>query len=131
MSPIRMSRVESAVRIIIDLHNAFNTRDLDKIQALFSEDISFKDVLDGPEGVTYVGRRSVTQLIEDCFQNYPTAKLEQEELSGFGNRAILRWKLKWESKTLDQNSIRGISLFLVRNVQVFDILSYAPPQKGL
>ncbi len=125
MNPIRMSRVESAVRIIIELNNAFNSHDQKKMQGLFSADIRFEDVLADSGGVIYSGSNNVAQYFKDRFQQYPGIQLEQEELFGFGNRCILRWKSSLDKKALGSGSFRGISLFQVRNGSVTEIVSYA------
>jgi len=125
-----MSRVESAVRIIIELNIVFNSHDHEKMLGFFSEDIRFEDVLADSGGVTYSGPNNVAQYFKDCFQQYPGIQLEQEELFGFGNRCILRWKAILDKKAPESESFRGISLFRVRNGCIAEIVSYARKGTG-
>ena len=124
MSPIRMSRVEAAVRVIIQLIDAFNAHQSDRLAGLFSEDARLEDSTPAPEGKDYSGRQAIRKYYQDLFQNSPTIKLETEELFGYGNRCIFRWQLVADETSAARDRDRGISIFLVRDGLIHEMLSY-------
>ena len=74
-----MSRLEAAVRVVLEFSEAFNRHDAPAMAALVAEDF----VLEGPSlGAPAVsGRAAAEQHWQELFQRSPAAKIEIEELA--------------------------------------------------
>lgn len=53
MSPIRMSKIESSVRVVLEFNEAFNRHDLAGMMALMSEDCIFENTYPPPDGARF------------------------------------------------------------------------------
>ena len=53
MSPIRMSRVESAIRVVLAFNESFNRHDVAGMLKLMSDDCIFESTAPGPDGAVY------------------------------------------------------------------------------
>ncbi len=70
MSPIRMSRVEEAIRAVLAFNEAFNRHDVAGMMALMSEDCVFENTAPAPDGTLYSGKEAVTQFWQDFFREF-------------------------------------------------------------
>ena len=59
MSPIRMSKLESAVRIVLEFNQAFNRYDVADMMRLMSADCVFENTDPAPDGTLYAGKEAV------------------------------------------------------------------------
>lgn len=125
MSPIRMSKIEGEIRVVLEFKEAFNRHDVPGLLALMSEDIVFESAQPAPGGATYTGKEAVGGYWQDFFRAWPQAHLEGEDtFTAFGKRLILRWKCFLEGKDGDQKAVRGVDIFQVRGGHIADQLSY-------
>ena len=76
MSPIRMSRLESAVRVGLEFNAALNRHDVAGMMQLMSEDCIFETTVPAPDGVMYSGKEVVTQFwrTSSASRPMPTSK---------------------------------------------------------
>lgn len=95
MSPTRMSRLESAIRVVLELNEAFNRHDVAGMMQLMSDDCVFENTNPAPDGAVYSGKEVVTQFWQGFFRESPHAHIEIEEIFGFGIRCIMRWRYDW------------------------------------
>ena len=95
MSPTRMSKLESAIRVVLKFNEAFNCHDVAGMMQLVSDDCVFENTEPAPDGATYSGKEVVTQFWQDFFQESPDAQIEIEEIFGFGERCVMRWIYSW------------------------------------
>jgi ketosteroid isomerase-like protein len=93
MSPIRMSKAESAIRIVLEFNEAFNHHDVAGMAQLMSDGCVFENTDPAPDGAVYSGKEVVTQFWQNFFHASPLAHIEIEEIFGFGIRCIMRWKI--------------------------------------
>jgi predicted SnoaL-like aldol condensation-catalyzing enzyme len=128
MSPTRMSRIESAIRIVIEFNEAFNHHDIAGMMKCMSDDCVFESANPAPDGAVYSGRASVTQFFQDFFRESPHARIEIEEVFGFGRRCIMRWKYQWLDATGEKRYVRGVDVFQVKDDLICEKLTYI---KGL
>jgi ketosteroid isomerase-like protein len=119
MSPARMSKIEEAVRIVLQFNDAFNQHEVPAMMALMSEDCLFENTSPAPDGTVYKGQADVRQFWENFFQEAPQAHIEIEEIFGFGERCIMRWQYSWGS-----GHVRGVDVFKVRESLITEKLSY-------
>lgn len=121
MSPIRMSKLETAIRVVIDFNEAFNRHDVAGMMKLMSDDCVFENTDPAPDGAVYSGKEAVTQFWQDFFRESPQAHIEIEEIFslGLGHRCVMRWKYDWGN-----GHVRGVDIFKERDGLICEKLSY-------
>ncbi len=119
MNPARMSKIEEAIRVVLQFNDAFNLHDVPAMMALMSEDCLFENTAPAPGGTIYKGQTDVRQFWESFFQESSQAHIEIEEIFGFGERCVMRWKYSWGS-----GHVRGVDVFKVRDGLITEKLSY-------
>jgi len=124
MSPIRMEKIESSMRIVLEFNEAFNRHDVPGMMRLMSDDCVFENTDPAPDGMLYSGREAVTQFWQDFFKESPQANIKIEEIFGFGNRCIMRWRYTWVDATGVEGHVRGIDIFQVKEGLISEKLSY-------
>ncbi len=123
MSPIRMSRIESAVRIVLQFNEAFNHHDVAGMMQLMNNDCVFENTDPAPDGTVYSGKEVVTQFWRGFFRESPHAHIEIEEIFGVGNRCIMRWKYEWVDGE-KKGHVRGVDIFQVKEGLICEKFSY-------
>jgi len=117
-----MDRMEAAVRIVIDLTEAFRRRNIDAIRACLSDDCRIEPF--GPErGIREApgekavpaapvieGKASAEELCRGLFGRYPDLSLDVEEIFGTGFRCVLRWKCGWNGAALADTAVTGTAI---------------------
>ena len=124
MSPIRMERVESAVRIVIAFNEAFNRHDVSGMMQLMSDDCVFESTSPAPDGTVYSGKEAVTRYWQGFFSQSPHAHIKVEEMVGLGLRCIMRWRYDWVDAAGNAGHVRGVDIFRVQNGLICEKLSY-------
>lgn len=71
MSPTRMSKLESAMRLVLEFNEAFNRHDVAGMMQLMSDGCVFENNAPDPDGSVYLGKEVETQFQPDIF---PDAK---------------------------------------------------------
>ena len=124
MSPARLSRLESAMRVVIDFNEAFNRHDVPGMMQLVSEDCIFENTAPAPDGTTYSGEKLITQFWQDFFRESPQAHIKIEEVFGLGMRCVMRWRYDWVDAAGKSGHVRGVDIFRVENGSIREKLSY-------
>lgn len=124
MCPVRMSKVESAVRVVIEFNEAFNRHDVEGMMRLMGDDCVFENTSPAPDGTVYSGREAVTQFWQDFFRESPKAHIEIEEIFGYGIRCVMRWKYSWVDVTGNKGHVRGVDIFQLKDGLISQKLSY-------
>ena len=124
MSPTRMSRLESSVRVVLAFNEAFNRHDLTEMMQLMSDDCVFENTGPAPEGAVYAGKEAITQFWQGFFRESPQAHIEIEEIFGLGIRCVMRWRYDWVDAAGKKGHIRGVDIFQVKNGSICEKLSY-------
>lgn len=124
MSPIRMEKIESAMRVVLDFSEAFNRHDVTAMTALMSADCVFENTTPAPDGMVYRGQAIIRKYWEEFFFRSPQAKITIEEVFGMGRRCILRWRCDWTDMSGAQGYIRGVDVFQVRDGLITEKFSY-------
>lgn len=123
MSPIRMSKVESAMRVVLAFNDALNRHDVAGMMALMSDDCLFENTSPAPDGTPYTGRVAVTAFWEEFLRAAPHAHFEVEEIFGLGDRCVVRWKYSWGASG-GPGHVRGVDVFRVTGGLIREKLSY-------
>ena len=124
MSPIRMSKLESGIRVVLEFNEAFNRHDVAGMMQLMSDDCIFENTEPAPDGAVYSGKEAVAHFWQDFFRQSPEAQIEIEEIFGFGERCIMRWKYSWVDMEGEKGHVRGVDKFRVRSGSIREKLSY-------
>jgi len=124
MSPVRLSRIEAALRVVLDFNAAFNRHDVAGMMQLMSDDCVFENTYPAPDGAIYSGKASVTQFWQDFFRQSPQAHIDIEEIFGLGQRRVMRWRYIWVDATGKEGYVRGVDIFQVKQGLITEKLSY-------
>jgi limonene-1,2-epoxide hydrolase len=119
-----MSRIESGIRVVLEFNEAFNRHDVAAMMRLMSDDCVFVNTHPAPDGTVYSGKEVVTQFWQDFFRESPHARIEIEEIFGFGIRCVMRWRYDWIDEAGVKGHVRGVDLFQVKNGSICEKLSY-------
>ena len=124
MSPIRMSKIESAARTVQAFNQAFNRHDVPGMMALMSEEAVFENTSPAPDGSVYRGKAAITAFWEEFFRASPQAHIVIEDLYGLGRRCVMRWRYDWVDEEGELGHVRGVDIFLVEDDLIREKLSY-------
>lgn len=124
MSPTRLSKFESAMRVVLAFNEAFNQHDVDGMMALMSEECVFENTSPAPDGTVYEGKSDLRKFWQDFFQQSPEAHIKIEEIFSMGERCIMLWRYSWVDSDGEAGHVRGADIFLVRNELIEEKLSY-------
>jgi ketosteroid isomerase-like protein len=124
MSPVRMARLESAMRVVLAFNEAFNRHDVAGMMQLMSDDCVFENTAPAPDGTAYTGKEAVTQFWQGFFRDSPHARISIEEIFGMGNRCIMRWRYEWIDADGNAGHVRGVDIFQVKHGLICEKLSY-------
>jgi predicted SnoaL-like aldol condensation-catalyzing enzyme len=124
MSPTRMAKIESAIRIVLEFNEAFNRHDVGGMMRLMSDDCVFENTDPAPDGTVYSGKEVVTHFWQDFFRESPHAQIEIEEIFGFGRRCIMRWRYHWVDESGGKGHVRGVDIFQVKDGLITEKFSY-------
>jgi uncharacterized protein (TIGR02246 family) len=124
MSPARMSKLEAAMRIVLDFNNAFNRHDVTGMMQLMSDDCVFENTHPAPDGTVYSGKEAITQFWQTFFRESPKAHIDIEEIFSLGNRCVMRWKYNWVDAEGKPGHVRGVDIFNVREGFIAEKFSY-------
>jgi hypothetical protein len=119
-----MSKIESGMRVVLAFTEAFNRHDIDSMMKLISDDCVMDDFAGSPDGNKYSGKQEITRFWKDSFHLSPNIHIEIEDIFGFGYRCIMRWKYKWINDSGENQYIRGVDIYKVRDDLICEKLSY-------
>ncbi len=125
MTPTRMSRLETAIRIVLEFNEAFNHRDIQGMMQLISKDCIFESADPAPDGTMYAGEEAITCYWQDQFRQSPQTHIDIEEIFSTGFRCIMRWKSNWVDPVGTNMHIRGVDIFKVKDGSICEQFSYA------
>jgi limonene-1,2-epoxide hydrolase len=124
MSPARMSKLETSIRVVLEFNEAFNRHDIKAMMQLMSDDCIFENTSPAPDGTMIKGKDAVTQFWEGFFNESPHAHIKIEEIFSLGFRCVMRWKYNRMDASGHNGHVRGVDLFKVTNGLISEKLSY-------
>ena len=124
MSPVRMSKMETALRVVLEFNEAFNRHDVPGMMKLMTEDCIFENTAPAPDGTVYSGKEVVTQFWQGFFHESPHAHIEIEEIFGLGLHCVMRWKYSWMDESGTHGHVRGVDIFKIKDGLISEKLSY-------
>lgn len=130
MSPIKMQKLESGIRLVAELIESVNSHRLDDVVKLLDEDCILEPYSSSASGELLVGRVMIRKHFEALFAERDNIHFSTEEILGFGHRCITRWKCTWRDETGMERSLRGVDIIREKNDRISEILSYCKTGKG-
>lgn len=124
MSPIRMAKIESGLRAVIQFNEAFNRHDVAGMMKLMTDDCVFENTEPTPDGTVYRGKDTVTKFWEEFFRESPNAHIEIEEIFGMGLRCVMRWRYDWEDADGNKGHVRGVDVYHIKEGRIAEKFSY-------
>lgn len=124
MSPVRMSKFESAMRLALAFNEAFNRRDVKAMMRQMSDDCVFESTSPAPDGRRFSGKDAVSQFWQEFFRTSPEAHIQIEEIFSVGERCIMHWKCSWTEADGSEGHMRGVDIYRVRDKLIREMSSY-------
>ena len=124
MSPIRMSKLESGMRVVLEFNEAFNHHDLPAMMNVLSDDCVFEETFPAPDGTVISGKEALGKLFQDFLGESPQAHIEVEEIFGMGFRCIMRWRYDWVDAEGKPGHVRGVDIIKLKDNLICEKLSY-------
>ena len=121
MSPIRLSRIESSLRLIISFNEACNRHDVAQMLGHMSDDCRFEHSGPAPDGAVYLGKAEIARFWQARFRDAPHSHIEIEDVFGLGRRCIMYWRY---DAGAGGEAVRGVDIFRVRDGVISEMLSY-------
>ena len=125
MSPIKMRRLESGIRLAAELYENINGKKAEGVAGLLSEDCVLESAYPSPNGTPYKGKERVRQYYEILFDKRRGLSVSTEEILGFGHRCVVRWKSAWIGDDGYERTLRGTDILRERNDLICEILTYS------
>lgn len=121
---MKMSRIESGIRLVLKFNEAFNRHDVTDMMRLISDDCIIDNHAPAPDGAVYQGKEAIAQFWQTFFRESPQAHREAEDIWGMGLRCVMRWKYTWEDGAGKKRHARGVDIFRIKNDSICEMLSY-------
>lgn len=124
MSPARLAKLETAMRVVLAFNEALNRHDVDGMMQLVTSDSVFENTAPAPDGTRFAGKEAVADFWHGFFEASPQAHIDIEEIFGLGERCVMRWRYTWVDETGSDGHVRGVDVFRVRGGLIIEKLSY-------
>lgn len=124
MSPIRLQRLETAIRTVLDFNEALNRHDVSAMTQLMSDDCIYESPGPAPDGTVYKGKGAITQFWQEQFNHSPSTHYQIEDVFSFGERCILHGKYSGLDTAGGERTIRRVDIFRVRSGLICEQLAY-------
>jgi hypothetical protein len=124
LSPIRMARIESGIRTVLEFNNAFNNHDVERMMQFTSEKCIYETAKPAPDGIKIIGREAISKYWVAFFKNSTNGQREVEEIFGNANQCVLCWKYKWGVGEGNIDYLRGVDIFKLAVNLIEEELSY-------
>lgn len=124
MSPARLAKLETAMRVVLAFNEALNRHDVDGMMQLVTDDSVFENTAPAPDGTRFAGKEAVADFWHGFFEASPQAQIDIEEIFGLGERCVMRWRYTWVDETGSDGHVRGVDVFRVRGGLIIEKLSY-------
>ncbi|MQM25528.1 nuclear transport factor 2 family protein [Glycomyces albidus] len=112
----------STAEVINRFNDAFVDHDPGVLEDLVAEDCVMEAVQPAPEGARYVGRDACLSFWLALAADR-TTQFEAEEIVVAGDRATIRWRLRYGEGLAD--SVRGVNLMRLRDGLIVEALGYS------
>jgi len=130
MCPLKMSGLESAIRLVLDFTKALNRHDVDGMMAMMCDDCEYENFNPAPDGTVFSGKEQVSHYWTEFFREFPNSRVKIEDISSSGERCVMRWVFSWKDAAGDDRHIRGVDTFKERSGLIREQYSYIKGEIG-
>jgi hypothetical protein len=116
---MKMSRIETGMRLALAFYEAFNNQDLPAMTALISDDCVLEASTPAPDGRLCEGKAAITGFWQETFRSSPDLQIELQDIFGLGRRVVAQYRLA-DSGTL----LSAVDLLRVQSEAITEIKSY-------
>jgi uncharacterized protein (TIGR03086 family) len=109
---------------VLRLNEAFADHDVEAIVACFTEDGLFDATTPAPDGAPVEGTDALRAQWASFFAETRDPRFDVEELFSCGDRAVMRWRLRWSEPDGTEGHVRGTDVLLVRDGRIAEKRSY-------
>ena len=109
--------------VVHHMEAAVNQHDVDAVMRLCTDDVVWESTTP-PDGDRFEGPVAVRAALEALFRDSNDARFETEDLSVFGESAVLRWRYTWKSSDGVDGHVRGVDLIRARDGKIAEMLAY-------
>ena len=117
---------ETTTQSIKDMFDALNRHDADALLAGITDDCVFENTGPAPDGTRHTGKQEIQEFFAGFFKNAPNAKFTLETMLAGENHASVMHRYTWNDSPGggDPGTVRGASIFVVRDGKVAEMYSY-------
>jgi ketosteroid isomerase-like protein len=112
---------KTTLQVINQFNDAFQKHDPSLLKGLLAEDCVLENSGPAPEGSRHVGGTACQEFWSGIAAN-TEADFELEEVWTAGDRAVIRWRLRWGPGESDQ--VRGVNLMKLRDGLIVEGMGY-------
>jgi predicted SnoaL-like aldol condensation-catalyzing enzyme len=124
MSPVKMSKIESGIRAVLDYVKALNQHDVPTMMQFLRKDCIYENPGPAPDGAAYTGKEAITNYWQDFFRASPQAQIKIEDVYGFGEQCVMRWRYQSTDAAGHVHHIRGVDIFKVEDGLICEQRAY-------
>ena len=121
---MKLSRIESGLRLALAFYEAFNEHDIEAMAAMISEDCLLETSTPAPDGRIINGREAVTQYWQETLTGTADLHNDLEDIVGLGQRAIAAWRQEWTDASGAAQHTRGVDILRFQSNRITEIKSY-------
>jgi len=124
MNPVKLSKVESGMRLVLEYNQHFNRHDLPAVLQLVNEDVVLESSHPAPGGDRFAGKAAVADHLKKIFTEKPDINISIEDLFGLGYRCVMCWHSEWGCAGSQRQCVRGVDIFKFKDGLICEILTY-------
>ena len=102
-------------------NRAFEKHCPEDLDDLIGEGCVLENTAPAPDGACYEGREACLTFWKGVAAS-ANLVFKTEEISAIGDRAILRWQLRWSDR--EEDRVRGVNIMRVRDGKIVEGLGY-------
>ncbi len=125
MSPIRMGKVEDAMRTGLSLMDAIGKGDERLVRATLAPDCVFESAYPAPDGASYSGVDAIAEALHKLFFSLPGLELTIEENYAMGFSYGVRYRLAWLGADGGREHLRSLLIMRVGSGLVKTMYHYS------
>jgi ketosteroid isomerase-like protein len=120
--PASSAAGQTTAAVIRRFNDAFQRHDPTLLSELIAADCIIENSTPAPNGSRHVGKTACLELWSRIATS-PGTNFDIEEVFVAGDRAIIRWRLRWGEG--ESNSLRGVNVMRVRDGLIVEALGYS------
>jgi ketosteroid isomerase-like protein len=113
---------QSTTEVIRRYNDAFQRHDPTLLPDLIAPDCIIENTTPAPDGARLVGKKACLDLWSRLATS-PGMHFDLEEVFVTGDRAVIRWRLRWGEG--ENDSVRGVNVMRVRDGLIVEALGYS------